>query len=368
MSEALYDSRFAFRYDNPFEKDSSREYLKQLKQFLASNQEKFTEIDYLSDSRYLILCPNVTTLFGEDVSSRDVTNNQLTKEVKDFLKSVNDISDELKGWCAEETNVPEQPKAMTGASISRPTADATSTSKPEITFEPNIIPSMPPKFSQSLGAGLHYDISNDKSLSYDEVCKLCLNIARMKLVEENTQRDETVEALEREKRKKLTHEIMRYKSNKLIDPLIDADLSEMSLEQLETCLEQCINYQENFKTLELFKRGFSAGGTIYDAIFPDGIPISKNKRLCFKGVGKEILSTLFNSTTTTGIAFQNILQKNNIHVSDELLTLVAFGEICLSKVEIKTVEPDEEDEQEVVQHEDLNDETEEEEELMDIDE
>lgn len=385
MTDAIYDIRFAFKYDNPFENDSNRDRLKELKQYFASNQEKFTEIDYLNDSRYLMLCPNVTTLYGSDVTNGDVTNNQLMKEVKDFLKSVNGISTDLQEWCNEATEVAEPPPpSQTGASISRPIAsDEPSPVESEVKFEPNIIPSMPPKFSQSLSAGLHYDISNDKSLSYDEVCKLCLNIARMKLVEENTQRDETVEALEREKRKKLTHEIMRYKSNKLIDPLIDADLAEMSLEQLETCLEQCINYQENFKTLELFKRGFSAGGTIYDAIFPDGIPISKNKRLCFKGVGKEILSTLFNATTTTGIAFQNILQKNNIHVSDELLTLVAFGEICLSKVEIKTVEnEDDEDVGDAEEGEDLgkivqrnsfstagaDNEYDEEEELMDVDE
>lgn len=338
MSEALYDARFAFRHDNPFERDTNKEYLKKLQQYFASNQEKFTEIDYLSDSRYLILCPEVDTLFGEDVSNGDVSNNQLTLEIKNFLKTVNGISNELLEWCNEEVNVPVKSKPIVGSNIPKPNPPPVKTIN--VDFEPNIIPSMPAKFSQSLSAGLHYDISNDKCLSYEDVCKLCLNIARMKLVEENTQRDETVEALEREKRKKLTHEIMRYKSNKLIDPLIDADLSEMSLEQLETCLEQCIRYQENFKTLELFKRGFSAGGTIYDAIFPDGIPISKTKRLCFKGVGKEILSTLFNATTTTGIAFQNILQKNNIHVSDELLTLVAFGEICLSKVEIKTVKPE----------------------------
>lgn len=352
MNDILYDSRFSFRHDNPFEKDSSKEYLKKLQQYFASNQAKFTEIDYLNDSRFLILCPDVTELFGQKIEDHDVSKNQLNVEVKNFLKSINGISESLMSWCNEQTFTPPETKSLSaGNVISKPIKIDEGDESPIMTFEPNIIPSMPSKFSQSLSAGLHYDISNDKSLNYDDVCKLCLNIARMKLVEENTQRDETVEALEREKRKKLTYEIMRYRSNKLIDPLIDSDLSEMTLEQLETCLEQCIRYQENFKTLELFKRGFSAGGTIYDAVFPEGIPISKTKRLCFKGVGKEILSTLFNSTTTTGIAFQNILQKNNIHVSDELLTMVAFGEICLSKVEIKTVNKDVENVDENVEEE-----------------
>ena len=79
-------------------------------------------------------------------------------------------------------------------------------------------------------------------------------------------------------------------------------------------------------------------------IFPDGIPISKTKRLKFNGVGKEILSTLFDPHTSVGLAFNNILQKHNIHVSDELLTLVAFAGICVSKVKVEDVEPSAEDE------------------------
>ena len=39
------------------------------------------------------------------------------------------------------------------------------------------------------------------------------------------------------------------------------------------------------------------------------------------------------------VHFSNILQKHNIHVSDELLTLVAFAGICVSKVKVETVKP-----------------------------
>lgn len=387
MSEVLYDSRFIFRHDNPFEKDTDRTYLKRLQQYFADNQDKFTEIDYYDDSRYLILCPDVKKLFGADVSSRNVTKNMLMKEVKEFIKSTSGISQQLSEWCDEglefikpiipvvaNNTVPR----VTNEDTKNDNDDSAEEDAPTNLYDPNIIPSMPSKFSQSLSAGLHYDISNDKSLSYEDVCKLCLNIARMKLVSSNIERDETVEALEREKRKKLTQQIMWYKGNKLIDPLVEGDLSDMTLEQLETCLEQCIRFQENFKTLELFKRGFGASGLIYDTIFPDGIPISKNKRLCFKGVGKEVLNTLFNTTTTTGIAFQNILQKNNIRVSDELLTLIAFGEICLSKVEIKTVNTDSTDKENVghgsnmnyvsIKNDDEYEDDEAEEELIDVEE
>ena len=341
MVEAIYDARFAFRYDNPFEGDINKSCLTKLKQYFASNQQKFTEVDWYDDSRYLILRPDIQSLFGVDNDER--VNNKLNRKVKSFLLTIPYISSDLKEWCNESVEVAEPPKPSL---LSRPSTEniddtlTKSTDNFDFKYEPNIIPISSPKFAQSLSTGMHYDISTDKTLSYEDVCKLCLNIARTKLVEDGIPKDETVEALERDKRKKLTNEIMRYKNNKLIDPLVEGDLSSMSLEQLETCLEQCIQYQENFKTLEVFKRGFSAGGIIYDMVFPEGIPLGKSRKLCFKGIGKEILSTLFNATTTTGIAFQNILRKNNIKVSDELLTLIAFGEICISKVEIKKVEPE----------------------------
>ena len=171
--------------------------------------------------------------------------------------------------------------------------------------------------------------------------KLTINIARSKLIPDMI-KDETVIALEREKKKNLIQQITRYRNVTLIGAMDDSDLNEMNLAQLEACLEQCIKYHENFKTLEIFKRGFGVGGIMYDMIFPEGIPISKTKRLCFKGVGKEILSTLFDPHTPVGLAFSNILQKHNIHISDELLTLVAFTGTCVSKVKIETVEPKDE--------------------------
>ncbi len=344
MTDIIYDSRFNFNHDNPFDNDANKQYLTKLKRYLASNQSKFTEIDWYEDSRYLILRPDLDTLFG--VSVNGYSNSKLTAKVKSFLLTVPSVSQELRQWCNESTvtNNDEQPQAQTSV-ITRPEEDAApmtggDAEQPGFNYTPSMIPTLPtPKFAQNLNSGMHYDISTDRSLSYEDVCKLCLSIARAKLVESGIPKDETVEALERTKRKELTNEIMRYKNNKLIGPLVEGDLSGMSLEQLETTLEQCKAHQEHFKTQEMFKRGFSAGGIVYDMVFPEGIPLGKGRRLQFKGIGKELLSTLFNTTTTTGIAFENIIRKNNIHVTDELLTLVAFGEICMSKVEIKKVEP-----------------------------
>lgn len=349
MSNSLYDIRFAFKFDNPFPNDPNKEYLKELKKYLSTNQDKFTEVNYLNDSRYLIICPETKQLFGEDVrnsktgfATPDTTTNPLSSHVKEFILSVNGISDEMRSWASKKTSVKQKTIQTSQEETQLNEVEMQNTTE-ERNYE-DFIPLMPNKFSYpSTSSITNYDISNDKSISYEDLRKLTINIARSKLIPEMV-RDETVITLEQEKKKNLIQQITRYRNVRVIAMMDDSDLNEMSLSQLETCLEQCIKYHENFKTLELFKRGFSCGGVLYDMVFPDGIPISKTKRLCFKGVGKEILSTLFDPHTPVGLAFSNILQKHNIHVSDELLTLVAFAGICVSKVKVEDVKPKDDDE------------------------
>ena len=362
MSESLYDIRFAFLYDNPFPNDPSKEYLKELRKYLAANQDKFTEVNYLDDSRYLTICPQTKQLFGEPVGDSNISSNPISSYVKEFILSTNGISNDLRAWASEKTSSQLPPVEGGGSGVggsgSVNGADGmvggndvafNSSSPPTSPLDEqkytDFIPLMPNKFSYpSTSSITNYDISNDKSISFEDLRKLTINIARSKLVPEIV-RDETVIALEQEKKKNLIQQITRYRNVRAIAAMDDSDLNEMSLSQLETCLEQCIKYHENFKTLELFKRGFGCGGVIYDMVFPDGIPISRTKRLCFKGVGKEILSTLFDPHTSVGLAFSNILQKHDVHVSDELLTLVAFVGICVSKVKVEEVKPTDYDEE-----------------------
>ena len=364
MSDSLYDIRFAFKFDNPFPNDTNKEYLKELRKYLAANQDKFTEVNYMNDSRYLTICPETKKLFGEDVqnlksgyANPDTTANPLSSYVKEFILTVNGISDEIRQWASKKTSNKQKPvetKAEDSGDDISVNDSVGNELNGEKTYE-DYIPLMPNKFSYpSTSSITNYDISNDKSITFEDLRKLIINIARSKLIPEMI-KDETVIALEQEKKKNLIQQITRYRNVRVIAMMDDSDLNEMNLAQLEACLEQCIKYHENFKTLELFKRGFNCGGIIYDMVFPEGIPISKTKRLCFKGVGKEILSTLFDPHTPVGLAFSNILQKHNIHVSDELLTLVAFAGICVSKVKIEEVKPKKEfDEENLIEHHYVN--------------
>ena len=351
MTVPLYDLRFAYKFDNPFPDDLNREKLKRLQKYLAANQDKFTEVNYLNDSRYLLLCPEVKQLFGQDVrpGSADISSNPISNHIKEFIAGLDVISPEMKSW-AQSRTAPKLPPPP--ANPTNEQSEDDDSVDDEYSDDGNVvdhtaseqyndyIPLMPNKYQFNSTLSItNYDISNDKSISYEDLRKLTINIARSKLVPEII-KDETVAKLEQEKRKQLIQQITRYRNIRSIAALDDSDLSEKNIAELEACLEQCIKYHENFKTLELFKRGFNVGGVAYDMIFPDGIPISKTKRVKFNGVGKEILSTLFDPHTSVGVAFSNILQKHNIHVSDELLTLVAFAGICVSKVKIETVEPE----------------------------
>lgn len=355
MDVPIYDIRFAFNYDNPFQDDQDRSKLKKLKQYLAANQSQFVGANYLEDSRYLIIRHDIQKLFNVSVydpvtrmTRPNISNHPLINHVKSFIATVPGISSELRSWASKQSAVSDDAPVSSANDDADDTTDAGDDNSPVISDEQydNFVSSMSHDTKTAfvaLSTVTNYDISTDRSISFEDLRNLTVNIARSKLIPEAV-KDETVIALEAEKRKKLIQQIKRYRNVKVIAMLDDSDLTDMNLSQLEQCLEQCRKYHENFKTLELFKRGFGTGGVVYDMVFPEGIPISKTKRLCFKGVGKEILSTLFDPTTPVGLAFSNILDKHNIHVSDELLTIVAFLGVCVSKVKIENVKPKEDDE------------------------
>lgn len=362
MSVPLYDLRFAYKFDNPFPDDPNREKLKRLQKYLAANQSKFTEVNYLNDSRYLIICPETKQLFGKEIfeNSTDVSTNPISNYVKDFISNIDIISSEMKQW-ASVRSAPKQ-QAITSSTNDNQNDDEYDdsdndnndiTNSIDTNTYGDYIPLMPNKYITSTMSITNYDISNDKSISYEDLRKLTINIARSRLVPEIA-KDEMVLKLEAEKRKQLIQQITRYRNVRAIAALDDSDLSEKNIAELEACLEQCIKYQENFKTLELFKRGFAVAGVGYDMLFPEGIPITKTKRAKFNGVGKEILSTLFDPHTSVGLAFNNILMKHNIHVSDELLTLVAFAGICVSKVKIEEVKPEVEEPEDETEYHTVN--------------
>ena len=238
MTVPLYDLRFAYKFDNPFPDDPNREKLKRLQKYLGTNQDKFTEVNYLNDSRYLIICPETKQLFGKPVTPgiADVTTNPISNYVKEFIGGLDVISNEMKQWAS----VKSAPKQDAVVSINKNDDysdgyddDVQQTNTIDGGAYNDYIPLMPNKYQYASTLSItNYDISNDKSISFEDLRKLTINIARSRLVPEIV-KDEMVMKLEQEKRKQLIQQITRYRNVRAIAALDDSDLSEKSIAELE---------------------------------------------------------------------------------------------------------------------------------------
>jgi hypothetical protein len=197
------------------------------------------------------------------------------------------------------------------------------------------LPNEPVKFMCNSNLSLTtYDASTDRCITYDDLRKIVINLARSRISTEIV-KNENVLRMEEEKRKNLMKSINEYRQIKEIGAISHSDLTKMDIPQLEICLEEVKRMYEVRKNVEVFKRGARCASTVYDWVFPEGIPISKTKCLKFNGVGDELLSTFFDERSTPGRAFGEILKKHNFHVSDELMTLVVFAGAVLGKVKVE---------------------------------
>ena len=190
------------------------------------------------------------------------------------------------------------------------------------------------KYAYAITNGVtNYDISSSKLLTLVEVRELSVNIARS-LLAKNINVDIEIQKLESKKRKDLIVQIQKYKNIKKIAALLDDDITDMSIDQLEICLEQCKKYHETFKLQEVIKSTMNGGKLLMNAFMPNGIKIGR-KRVKIDGIGDELVTQLFDSTTVIGKSFDNVAQKYNFHINDDMLILLKIGESLIKNIKIE---------------------------------
>jgi hypothetical protein len=295
---------------------------------MEAHIDRFTEIDYLRESRYLLMGA-CDVLFGEEMDDADITTNPIINNIKRFISSVAEISKELREWAYIITPVPiPELKPPDAPVIEEPT---------DITEDSGMIPMIGRRPFTAQVSITSYDISSDRLLSYEELRKLTMNIARAKL-QTGTVRDEIIVALEKEKKRNLINEIKEFQNVRKIYPYVEHyDLENMTIEQLETCKDVCERYHNRFVVEEVMSSGFNLVSLGYENIFPEGIPISKTKRIRFGGIGKDVREKLFDTRGIVGFSFSRLLNKYNIHITDEMTVLISIGEKIISNAEIVTV-------------------------------
>jgi hypothetical protein len=206
----------------------------------------------------------------------------------------------------------------------------------------------------SITIGMNYDSSNDKKLDYTEICNICLSIAKTFNNNNINIKDPAIVAIENKRRRDLLNRIAKYRRNREIAAVCsDEDLTKLTIEQLETVYAECECKFGQLKLKEVSRQILNIGSKAYDMLLPLGIPIGKGRHVTFNGIGDEIIKELHNSTSAVGLAYDNFIQKHNIHVSDEMSIISAIANIFIKNIHVTkdSEEGEEGEEEEVVEEE-----------------
>ena len=366
----FHELAYSFNHDNPFINDTGNKKLTTLKE----NMHKLMKIDFSTMEdyiKYYDLVPDLTQLYGDNTKKKKIYETMMINDFKDIISSfpqfksfnsyldqygyIGDSKDNMTGGNEENNKVEELDEVNTDEENEEQEQKPLIPSE-DIKYE-SIIPISPMKFDYKKTGGLtNYNITSDKPLSYDEIRKLTVNIARSKL-KTTVEKSEQVLALERAKRKELMNNIQKYKNIKAIGVLVEDNIQDMSLSQLEHTLNTCEKLFQSQKLKETIKRGSNFGGLVFDTLFPEGVKVSKNKRIRPKGIGKVVIDSIFDSQSTIGVAFQNIVDKHNWNITDEAVLMLSIGEMFISNLNVETIEEEPPKKQENINEEANNEAT-----------
>lgn len=340
----LHDLSFSFNKDNPFPDDNNKQRLNILRN-MVKNSLSINIDDVDKNINYSNLKEDLGQLYGENID-KNIVEIPMIDDIKDVIEQLPELK-YFNSWCSQYqrqisiiTN--EQKTNITDEQTDQDNNQQTTDNQPLINDQDNtfegVIPIQPMKFDYSKTNGLtNYDITTDKPLPYDEIRKLTVNMARSKL-KTTVEKSEQIIALEREKRKELMNNIQKYKNINAIGVLVEDNIQEMNLSQLEHTLNYCEKLYQSQKLKEVIKRGANFGSLISSTVFPNGIKLGKTKKINFKGTAKTIIDNIFDTQTTIGVAFQNIIDKHHWNITDEVVLMLSVGEMFISSIKIDNVE------------------------------
>ena len=341
----LHDLSFSFNKDNPFPDDNNKQRLNILRNMVENNLViDLNNVD--KTINYINLKEGLDQLYGNDNTS-DITELIMIDDIKDVIEHIQQFK-YFNSWCSqfqrkgviiggEQTIITQEEQTQQETEQQEPTTFKPIVNQDDNNFE-GIIPIQPMKFDYSKTNGLtNYDITTDKPLPYEEVRKLTVNIARSKL-KTTVEKSEQIINLEKEKRKEIMNNIQKYRNINAIGVMVEDNIQEMNLSQLEHTLEYCEKLYQSQKLKEVIKRGANFGSLISSTIFPNGIKIGKTKRINFKGTAKTIIENIFDTQSTIGVAFQNIIEKHHWNITDEVVLMLSIGEMFVSSIKIDNID------------------------------
>ena len=399
-SDRIIDIRFLFDNDNPCN-DQQLEY--ELQEYLENHPSDFKAYDWVEDSK----CYNVPNLldkrlFNQSIPQKLVDNTKLSKYVFNFFKqnqsdipldedlvsyissvqtdddkpnelnstnsnqitTTDDITSETKfsgglGIITDETKPNEldetdRPNETNLNSVDRLNelnlnqissnnlTNSVGTIKPNDTNSTNLIKDST-LFDNQLVSDVSYSVMSDKQLSYQDVCRLTLSIARLKLTSSNYQDESVIYAEEREKTK-LREQIQKYmKLSQVTAELganLNVDIDNMNLKQLQFYNVEAKKIYEKMKVIHLVSQGIDGADKVYSVVFKEGIKIpGTNKSVKLNNIGESLKQAIFDRRSPFYVGFENLIEKYNLSVSDELLAVFTLAGTLIKNVEIVDNEP-----------------------------
>lgn len=331
-----FDIRFLYKDDNPFiNGDINKK--QRLKSLIQSRASEFREINYLNESHFIEACnENYKTLFDQRLQGINVGTNPMMRYVKRYILSVDGISSALKAWCGQPVATPPVVTPVVEPVNVEPPA----VNNEDVNEEVNTVPFTPlvepiQRFAHQTPSKMVYDFTSSTLLTYDDVRRSALTLARQSILETAGSISPAVQALEDERRSKLMREINRYQKVNAIRAIMNTDVSKLNIEQLQAYLKQCEEQHEQKKISDTLLAVSNIGGTIYDAVFPDGIPITKTKKISTDGAMQEVISMFTDPTTSIGLSFSNILRKHGVKINDEVVCVASAVSIMAKHIKIE---------------------------------
>lgn len=354
----LIDARFAFIYDRL----SNNTTQINLKKYMKEHPEDFRGVNWIEDSR----CYNVPNLkyikvFNKNINKRLEDNAEIMKYVIKYFNNLDPevrLDDNLKNYIKShgssliggdntiKTNYSQDLKSEFINSIEESHQNQKLNSPEDININYNISSKSNYNFIDTNDIST-YSLASDHQLSYEDVCKLTIAIARSKLTLSNNYKDETVLQAEEQKRIKLREELNKYMKLSQIASEIkssyNADINDLNLKQLEYYSTEAKKMYEKLKVVHLVSQGVDGFDKVYNTVFKNGIKIpSTNKSIKINNIGGALKQVIFDRKSPFYVGFENLLEKYHVSISDEFLAITLLGSTIIKNIEIVDNGPKEE--------------------------
>lgn len=381
-TEQIVDIRFNIKHDNPFRDPHdlglTQKRTNNFYKLISEHPENFRTINWIEDSRInQIERFTNTRIFNESMKEKLKDNKKLCYHVANCLKKTGDkleknLIPELKKFVDQYStmNILSQPninKLSNENIISKNIINEDSETlqnetdknlKPSFTvsldnippqsmadvkdinnISENIMDHNSDLIYKSIDDITTYDFTPGKQLTYEDLCKLTIAIARSQL-SETVKKDENILFIEEREKDKIRKNLEKYMGNADIATMYpNLDINSLSLKQLQYYSGHIEDYYETLKLMNFMKKGLDMADLGYTKLFPDGIQMPGGKyKLKLDGAVESIKKVLFDRESPVKIAFKNVQEKYNLHISDEFLLCLNIGAAICSKIHFDKVE------------------------------